>query len=152
MFNKLAPFLVIIILVTALFSGSCGGNNDKPDMNLTTAIEIVSSSSTGLTVKSILNSREVRLDKDSPNFGTVFKYVENAVQNRAQPRFSDFRGTTAEIAIPYVLNYKLIFRSSTGADIEFDYGYDTIWFTSKDMIYGAAVDTNLDGVLQQIFK
>lgn len=146
--NIYTLILITIIAVTALFVASCSDEN--PSLNLPGAVEKVSSSATGLTIKSYTNGEKVKIEKSHPQFDAIIDYLEQSDYDRNQPRYRELNGKMTEIQIPYKLKYALIFKFTEGSDITFDYGFDKLWFTTEEMLYGATVNMSLGEALQQI--
>jgi len=119
---------------------------------LAAAVLNVTTMATELTVKSYDNHQKATVEKDNPNFKTVINYLAKYVAERTQPRYQEIGGKQQEVQIPYVINFNLTFKLNKGSALTFDYGYDKIWFTSKDMLYAGTVDTGLNDVLMQILK
>jgi hypothetical protein len=142
--------LILIITVTALFTASCSDENAT--LNLPGAVEKVSSSATGLTIESYTNGQKVTIEKNNPQFDAIIDYLKRSDYDRSQPRYQEINGEITEIKIPYKLKYALVFKLTKGSDITFDYGFDKLWFTAKEMLYGATIDMGLGDTLQQIVK
>jgi hypothetical protein len=142
--------IVIVITFILMTSASCSPKK-IPSLDYAGAIKKISTSATQLVVKEYTYpSRQVTLEKSSPEFNAIINYLEQSTLTRTQPRFVVQEGKKLEVAIPYSLNYVLVFTLSDGSEISFDYGGE-VWFNTENMIYGASADAGLFDLLNQIF-
>jgi hypothetical protein len=140
--------MVLSILVITLAGVSCS-KKENPTMDLATAISHATTQATNITVKSYTSGGEVSLNWNDAEFSTIVGYFAEYTLDVTQPRHQETGGKTTEITIPYARNYTVTFWVSEGYNLTFDYGGNTFWFTTKDMIYSGIVDKNLDEVLKQ---
>ena len=143
--------LIMVILVMALGGAACS-KKGNPSVDLGTAVVDVVNSATELTVTAYSNNQTVTLGKSDAGFDKVITYFAKSVPEREQPRYQEVGGKQEEVPIPNTINFNLSFKLSDGSSFVFDYGYDKIWFTTKDMIYAGTVDTGMNDVLQQMMK
>ncbi len=144
-------FLIMVILTLALTSAACS-KKENPSVDLGTAVSNVVSTATELTIKSYDNNQKATVAKDNTDFDKVINYFAKYVAERTQPRYQEIGGKQEEVQIPYVINFNLSFKLNDGSSLVFDYGYDKIWFTTKDMLYAGTVDLGMNDVLTQILK
>jgi len=139
----------LAIVTTFLLIGiiSCAG---KP-LDYYGAVEKVSTSATQLTVKEYTTGAQIILDKGNPEFNTIVDYLEQSVITRDRPRFVENNGDKVEVAIPYVLNYVLLFTLKGNSEISFDYGNE-VWYITEDRIYSASIDAALFELLNGLFS
>lgn len=143
--------LIALILILAIGGTACS-KKENPSVDLGTAVVDTVNSATELTVTAYSNNQKVTIEKSDAGFDKIINYFANSVPERTQPRYQEINGKQEEVQIPYVVNFNLSFKLSDGTKLVFDYGYDKIWFTTKDMLYAGTVDPGMNDVLQQITK
>jgi hypothetical protein len=140
--------LAIVMAVILLMPTSCS-NKKTPSLDYAGAIEKVSISATQLTITSYTSNHQIKLEKGNHEFDMILEYLEQSKLTRSQPRFVEMNGKKTEVAIPYVLNYILVFTLDDGSEVSFDYGGE-VWFNTEDMIYSASADAALFDLLNQL--
>ena len=136
----------MVILALAL-SGTACSKKENPSVDLAAAVLNAVTSATEITVKSYDSNQKATLVKGNENFTAIINYFAKYKAERTQPRYQEIGGKQEEIAIPYVVNFNLSFKLNDGSTLVFDYGYDKIWFTTKDMIYAGTVDLGMNDIL-----
>ncbi len=150
-YKNVFKIALVFSVMVMMFAGVSCSKEENPSLDLAAAVDHVTTQAVEVKIKSYTSGDEVTLLKGTVTFGTIVGYFTGYTADRAQPRYQEIAGKTEEVTIPYVLNYILTFKLSDGSDLTFDYGYDKIWFTTKDMLYAGIVDTNMNEVLTQSF-
>lgn len=121
-------------------------------MDYIRAVQNISSSAIGLTIKAYTSDRQILVNKERPEFGSIIDYVKGSKLTWSQPRFVENDAKKTEVAIPYAIAFVLEFPLSDGSSIVFDYGTDQLWFNTKETIYSASVEPGLYQILDKLVK